>query len=76
MSLTSGLSKEKIIKGIDNAKLWDLNYNIQNSMNKRLNQTISLDVSGDYIAKFYAERGVISEYPNIDDIVEPKFFTA
>jgi NitT/TauT family transport system substrate-binding protein len=52
-----------------------LNYNIQNSMNKRLNQTISLYVSSDYIAKFYAERGVISEYPNIDDIVEPKFVT-
>ncbi len=76
MSLKSGLSKEKIIKGIDNAKLWDLNYNIQNSMNKRLNQTTSLYISGDYIAKFYAERGVISEYPNIDDIVEPKFVTA
>ena len=76
MSLKSGLSKEKIIEGINNVKLWDLNYNIQNSMNKNSNQTTSLYISGDDIAKFYAERGVISEYPNIDDIVEPKFVTA
>jgi NitT/TauT family transport system substrate-binding protein len=76
MSLKSGLSKDKIIRGINNAKLWNLDYNIQNSMNKKSNQTTSLYISGNYIAKFYAERGVISDYPNIDDIIEPKFVNA
>jgi NitT/TauT family transport system substrate-binding protein len=45
-------------------------------MNKKSNQTTSLYISGNYIAKFYAERGVISDYPNIDDIIEPKFVNA
>jgi NitT/TauT family transport system substrate-binding protein len=73
MSLKSGLSKDQIIEGINNVKLLDLNYNIQNSMNKTSTNTTSLYVSGKDIAKFYAERGVISEYPNIDDLVDSQF---
>jgi NitT/TauT family transport system substrate-binding protein len=42
-------------------------------MNRELNDTLSLYYSGNSIAKFYAERGVISEYPVIENIVEPKF---
>jgi NitT/TauT family transport system substrate-binding protein len=76
MSLKSGLSKEQITEGINNANLLDLNYNIQHSMNKNSNQTTSLYKSGNDIAKFYAERGVISEYPNVNDLVEPQFVSA
>ena len=76
MSLKSGLSKDKIIEGINNVKLLDLNYNIQNSMNRTSTNTTSLYVSGNDIAKFYAERGVISDYPNIDDLVDAQFVTA
>ena len=73
MSQKSGLSKEKIIEGINNVNLLDINYNIQNSMNRTSTNTTSLYVSGNDIAKFYSERGVISEYPNIDDLVDPQF---
>ncbi len=76
MSLKSGLSKDKISEGINNAQILDLNYDIQNSMNKNSNKTMSLYTSGNEIAKFYAERGVISEYPNIEDIVDPQFVVA
>jgi NitT/TauT family transport system substrate-binding protein len=76
MSLKSGFSKEQIAEGIDNVKLLDLNYNIQKSMNKSSTNATSLYVSGNDIAKFYAERGVISEYPNIDDMVDPQFVVA
>jgi NitT/TauT family transport system substrate-binding protein len=76
MSLKSGLSKDKIIEGINNVKLLDLNYNIQNSMNRTSTNTPSLYISGNNIAKFYTERGVISEYPNIDDLVDPQFVKA
>ena len=76
MSLKSGLSREQIIEGINNVKLLNLNYNIQNSMNKNSNQTTSLYISGNGIAKFYAERGVISEYPNINDLIDPQFVDA
>jgi NitT/TauT family transport system substrate-binding protein len=73
MASKSGLNKDQIIEGLNNSKLWDMNYNIQNSMNKNANQTTSLYSTGNDISKFYAERGVISEYPNVNDIVEPQF---
>jgi len=73
MSLKSGLSKEKIFEGLNNVKFLDLDYNTQFSMNEKLNETTSLYDSEDSIVKFYTERGVISEYPNMEDIIEPKF---
>jgi NitT/TauT family transport system substrate-binding protein len=73
MSSRSGISKDLIVEGLNNVKFTDLDYNTQFSMNKELKDTLSLYYSGDSIAKFYAERGVISEYPDIDDIIEPKF---
>lgn len=76
MSQKSGLSKEQIVEGINNVKLLDLKYNYHNSMNKNSNQTTSLYKTGNDIAKFYAERGIISEYPNIDDLVDPQFVNA
>jgi NitT/TauT family transport system substrate-binding protein len=76
MALKSGLSKERITEGINNANLLDLNYNIKNSMNKNSNDTTSLYSSGKDVAKFYAERGVISEYPNINDLIDPQFVNA
>ena len=76
MSLKSGLSKEQIVEGINNVHLLDLNYNIQNSMNKSSSNTTSLYISGNSIAKFYTERGIISEYPNIDDLIDPQFVNA
>jgi NitT/TauT family transport system substrate-binding protein len=76
MSLKSGLSKDQIIEGINNVKLLDLNYNIKNLMNRISSNTISLYISGKDIAKFYAERAVISEYPNLDDLVYSQFVSA
>ncbi len=73
MALSTGINKMDIADGLDSAQLLDLDYNTQFSMNKELNTTASLYNTGNSIAKFYAERGVISEYPNIQDIVEPRF---
>jgi NitT/TauT family transport system substrate-binding protein len=73
ISSKSGLSKDTIIEGLNNVKFLDLDYNDRFSMNKELNETQSLYFSGNSISKFYAERGVISEYPNIEDVLEPKF---
>jgi NitT/TauT family transport system substrate-binding protein len=73
MSSRSGISKDLIVEGLNNVKFTDLDYNTQFSMNKELKDTLSLYYSGDSVAKFYSERGVISEYPDIDDIIEPKF---
>ncbi|CAN5887465.1 ABC transporter substrate-binding protein [soil metagenome] len=73
MSSRSGLSKDKIVEGLNNVSFTDLDYNDRFSMNKDLNKTHSLYYSGNSIAKFYVERGVINEYPDIANIVEPKF---
>lgn len=73
MSVKSGLSRDMIVEGLNNVKFLDLDYNDRYSMNKELNETLSLYNSGNSIAKFYAERGVINQYPIIEDIVDPKF---
>ncbi len=73
MSQRLGLSKDKIIEGLDNVDLLDPNDNIQGSMNKNSNQSTSLYKEGNDIAKFYYQRGLISEYPHIANIIEPKF---
>ncbi|MGN6615356.1 MAG: hypothetical protein ACTHKC_09980, partial [Candidatus Nitrosocosmicus sp.] len=76
MSHKSGLTEDKINEGINNVLILNLNYNSHNSMNKSSNETTSLYKSGNDIAKFYAERGIISDYPNIDDLVDPQFVNA
>ena len=73
MASESGLNKNEIISGIKSPKLFDLNYNVQHSMSKNPNQTTSLYKTGNDIARFYAERGVISDYPIIDKIVDSHF---
>ncbi len=55
-SLKFGLSKDKIIEGLDNVQLLELNYNIQNSTNKNSNKTISIYSSRNDVARFYTER--------------------
>ena len=76
MSLKSGLSKDKIAEGINSDKLLDLEYNNQNSMNRSSVNVTSLYISGKDIAKFYSERGVISESPSMDDLIDPQFVNA
>ena len=73
MAAKSGLSREQINEGISNVNLLGPGSNIQNSMNKTSINLTSMYVSGNNIAKFYSEIGVISEYPNIDDLVDPQF---
>ena len=73
MAAKSGLSREQINEGISNVNLLGLGSNIQNSMNKTSIKLTSMYISGNNIAKFYSEIGVISEYPNIDDLVDPQF---
>jgi NitT/TauT family transport system substrate-binding protein len=73
MSVNTGVNKTDIINGLESAEVMDLDYNTQFSMNKLSDTTGSLYISGNSIADFFVERGVISEYPNFEDIVEPKF---
>ena len=45
-------------------------------MNRTSTNITSLYVSGKDFAKFYSERGVISEYPSIDGLIDPQFVNA
>lgn len=73
MSSKSGLTQTEIKSSLSNVKILNLDYNKNVSMNINSKNTTSLYVSGKDIAYFYAERGVISDYPDIEKIVNPKF---
>jgi NitT/TauT family transport system substrate-binding protein len=73
MSSKSGLTPTEIKSGLSSVKLLDLDYNKNVSMNINSKNTTSLYVSGKDITFFYAERGVISDYPDIEKIINPQY---
>jgi NitT/TauT family transport system substrate-binding protein len=73
MSSKSGLSKEEIIQGFNGTKLMSLQDNVLVSMNNDPEITSSLFTSAEYISNFYIDRGVMSEYPILSEIIEAKF---
>ena len=42
---------------------------------KNSNQSNSLYNSGKYIGNFFLDRGQISDYPDLNKIIDPKFVT-
>lgn len=73
MSLKSGLSKEDIVRGFNGTKLMSLQDNALISMNNDPKNNYSLFTTGEYASTFYTDRGVMSEYPVLGEIVEPRF---
>jgi NitT/TauT family transport system substrate-binding protein len=73
ISAKSGLSKEQIIQSFKGAKLMSLQENVLVSMKNDTKNTSSLFASGEDISNFYIERGIMSEYPFLNEIIEAKF---
>jgi NitT/TauT family transport system substrate-binding protein len=73
ISVKSGLSKEQIIQGFKGAKLMSLQDNVLLSMKNDPKKTSALFASGEDISNFYIERGIMSEYPILSEIIEAKF---
>ena len=73
MSTKSGLSKEEVTRGFNGTKLMSLQDNVLVSMKNDPKNTSSLFFSGEYISNFYIDRGVMSEYPILDEIIVSKF---
>ncbi|CAN5282570.1 ABC transporter substrate-binding protein [soil metagenome] len=73
ISVKSGLSKEQISQGFKGAKLMSLEDNILVSMKNDPKNTSSLFASGEDISDFFIERGIMSEYPILNEIIEAKF---
>lgn len=71
MAEAEGVSKEDMSSGLSGIRFPDLKENME-ILNKSEKPT-SLYASGDVISKFYMERGQLSEVPDFDEIIEPKF---
>lgn len=73
MSSNSGIDSSAIERALKSVILLDLQYNNNKSFNRTLNDTSSLFFSGNNISHFFAERGVISNYPNLEELIEERF---
>jgi NitT/TauT family transport system substrate-binding protein len=71
MSRAEGMSKEEMGKGIDGVRQLDLKENIKEMQKSK--EMISLYGSGKMIIDFYLSRGQLSQLPDLDEIIEPKF---
>jgi NitT/TauT family transport system substrate-binding protein len=72
MSSLTGVSTQEIVEGLKASHVLSLGDNYYYSM-KKTNQSNSLYNSGQYIGKFFVERGQIGEYPSLDSIIDPRF---
>ena len=69
MSSASGLSKDEIIHGFDSTKLMTLRDNLM-SMTKSTGNMSSMYTLGEDASNFFTQNGVMSDYANIDAIIE------
>ena len=76
MSNKSGVGEQEIKNGLESVTLPSLRENAVNIMNSKSNEPISLFSSGKYISEFFLNRGQISEYPDLNQIVDPDFVNA
>jgi hypothetical protein len=74
MSNKSGIGEQEIKSGLDGVTLPSLKDNVVNVMNSKSSETVSLFSSGKYIAQL--ERGEISEYPDLSQMIASKFVNA
>jgi NitT/TauT family transport system substrate-binding protein len=73
MSIKSGIDEHEIMNGLDSVALPSLKDNINIALNSNVNETTSLYVSGKDIAEFYINRGQISEYLDLNQIIDSTF---
>jgi len=71
MTRAEGMSREEMEKGIDGIRQPDLKGNIKAMQKSK--ETTSLYRSGEIITDFYLNRGQLSQVPNLDEIIVPKF---
>ena len=71
MSRAEGMSKEEMGKGIDGVRQLDLKENIKEM--QKSEKMVSLYGSGKMIIDFFLSRGQLSQLPDFDEIIEPKF---
>ena len=73
MSMKSGIGENEIMNGLDSVALPSLKENINIALNSSINETTSLYGSGKEITEFYTNRGQISQYPDLNQIIDSTF---
>jgi len=75
MSNKLGVGEQEIKNGLESVTLSSLRENAVDIINSKSNEPISLFSSGKYISEFFLNRGQISEYSDLNQIVNPDFST-
>lgn len=75
MSNKSGVGEQEIKNRFEIVMLPSLRENAVDIINSKSNEPISLFSSGKYISEFFLNRGQISEYFDLNQIVNPDFST-
>ena len=76
MSNKLGVGEQEIKNGLESVTLPSLRENAVDIINSKSNEPISLFSSGKYISEFFLNRGQISKYSDLNQIVNPDFVNA
>jgi len=76
MSNKLGVGEQEIKNGLESVTLSSLRENAVDIINSKSNEPISLFSSGKYISEFFLNRGQISKYSDLNQIVNPDFVNA
>ncbi len=71
MAKAEGMTEEEMADGIDGVHQPDLKENVEAM--KKTEKLTSLYYIGEYAAGFFLNRGQLSQKPNLDEIIEPRF---
>lgn len=71
MANAEGMTEEEMADGIDGVRHPDLKENVEAM--KKTERSTSLYYIGEYVAGFFLNRGQLSQKPNLDEIIEPRF---
>jgi NitT/TauT family transport system substrate-binding protein len=71
MAKAEGMTEEEMADGVDGVHHPDLKENVEAM--KNTGKSTSIYYIGDYFAEFFLNRGQLSQKPNLDKMIEPRF---
>ncbi len=71
MAKAENMTEEEMGDGVDGVRQPDLRANVE--VMKKTEKMTSIYYSGEYVAAFFLNRGQLSQMPNLDEIIEPRF---
>jgi len=71
MAAALGITEKEMARGVDGIRYTGIEDN--KKALERSNEPTSLYASAEIVSRFYSERGQLLAYPDMDDIIEPKF---